>query len=314
LIFLKGWCGCRDLNPGRQRGRAGMGVNLLGFNTAASNIMIDKDWADYRKFLEGKYSTKQGISLIYSYTLKYHQLLQDPARINEVPLSIRNNVLKGLMAYSKFLGCHEEFTKRIKNHGIKWSQGDSLNAFNRIFNSNGHSELGKWYNEASQFLTKDERLYLRYMVLSGIRKEEGINSFNLLVSLNTNYSEYYNEATGFLEHFKYPKLFIRNSKNLYVSAVPKELIEQIVQSNEVSYEAIRKKLLKQKIKMRIKELRSFYATNMRQLGLLSEQIDLVQGRIGKGIFMQHYFKQNPKPLNRKIIRLLPKLEMLLQKS
>ena len=51
--------------------------------------------------------------------------------------------------------------------------------------------------------------------------------------------------------------------------------------------------------------------NMRELGLLSEQIDLMQGRVGKSIFMQHYFKQNPKVLSEKAMELLPKLETLL---
>jgi hypothetical protein len=50
---------------------------------------------------------------------------------------------------------------------------------------------------------------------------------------------------------------------------------------------------------------------MRELGLLSEQIDLMQGRAGKSIFMQHYFKQNPKVLSDKILLMLPKLETLL---
>ena len=60
--------------------------------------------------------------------------------------------------------------------------------------------------------------------------------------------------------------------------------------------------------MRIKQLRSFYATEMRELGLLSEQIDLVQGRVGKSIFLQYYFKQDAKILGHKILELLLKLE------
>jgi intergrase/recombinase len=50
---------------------------------------------------------------------------------------------------------------------------------------------------------------------------------------------------------------------------------------------------------------------MRELGLLAEQIDLMQGRVGKSIFMQHYFKQNPKVLSDKILEMLSKLETLL---
>jgi intergrase/recombinase len=71
------------------------------------------------------------------------------------------------------------------------------------------------------------------------------------------------------------------------------------------------RLQKNGLKLRLKELRSFYATNMRELGLLSEQIDLMQGRVGKSIFMQHYFKQNPKVLSERILMILPDLEKTL---
>ena len=151
------------------------------------------------------------------------------------------------------------------------------------------------------------------MLLSGIHKEEGIKSFNLIVSIGKRFNEeYYNESTGFLEHFRYPKIFLKNSKNLYVSAVPRTLLTEIATSDRVSYSMIRKRLLKNGLRLRIKELRSFYATNMRELGLLSEQIDLAQGRIGKSIFLQHYFKQNPRTLSDKVLSLLPKLEQQIQ--
>jgi hypothetical protein len=37
----------------------------------------------------------------------------------------------------------------------------------------------------------------------------------------------------------------------------------------------------------------------------------MEGRIGKSIFLMHYFKENPKLLSDKIIELLPKLELTL---
>lgn len=63
--------------------------------------------------------------------------------------------------------------------------------------------------------------------------------------------------------------------------------------------------------MKIKQLRSYYATEMRKLGLLSEQIDLMEGRIGKSIFLMHYFKDNPKTLSDQILSITPKLEQTL---
>jgi intergrase/recombinase len=93
-----------------------------------------------------------------------------------------------------------------------------------------------------------------------------------------------------------------------VSCVPKALLDEISKSSKVSYVAIDKRLNKANLPMRIKPLRSYYATEMRKLGLLSEQIDLIEGRIGKTIFLMHYFKENPKALSDKILDVLPKLE------
>ena len=47
---------------------------------------------------------------------------------------------------------------------------------------------------------------------------------------------------------------------------------------------------------------------MKEMGLHAEQIDLMQGRVGKTIFLQHYFKQNPKVLSDKILEVLPRFE------
>jgi intergrase/recombinase len=200
----------------------------------------------------------------------------------------------------------------MQNHGIKYYKPDSIAVFTRIFSSNAHDGLGKWYNDAMAVLNDNEKLYLRYMLLSGVRAMEGINSFNLIVGMESKYLEdYFNENTKMLEHFRFAKLFLRNSKNCYVSCVPKSLLDEISNSSKVSYNAIDKRLNKANLPMKIKQLRSYYSTEMRKAGLLSEQIDLLQGRIGKSIFLMHYFKENPKLLGDKILELLPTLEQTL---
>jgi hypothetical protein len=50
---------------------------------------------------------------------------------------------------------------------------------------------------------------------------------------------------------------------------------------------------------------------MREMGLLSEQIDLIQGRGGTSNFLQHYFKQDATSLSDKILELMPNLEVTL---
>ena len=93
-----------------------------------------------------------------------------------------------------------------------------------------------------------------------------------------------------LEHFKHGELFLRHTKNCYISIVSRELIQQITNSSEVSYSAIRKRLTRKNQPLRIKELRSYYATYLRNHGVLAEYVDLIQGRIPKSVFARHYLK------------------------
>ena len=262
------------------------------------------NWSEFKQYLNSKYARGYAISL-FEHSSKYYNLLYDVNGIQLSKPTARNNVINGLTALSKYLGEYESFKKNMLTHGIKRVKPDPLQAFIRIFNSSAHKGLGEWYRNALAVLSDNEKLYFRFVLLSGVRAMEGVNSFNLIADLGCKYTtEYYNENTAFLEHFRYPKLFLRDSKNLYISAVPKQLLDDISISSKVSYNAIDKKLDRAGLRMRVKQLRSFYATTMREQGLLSEQIDLIQGRVGKSIFLAHYFKQDPKALSDKILSLL----------
>jgi intergrase/recombinase len=207
-------------------------------------------------------------------------------------VTIRSNVLKSLINLSKYLGQYESFKSQLKNHGIKWVTTDnSFNSFLAIVN-NQHSTLGKWYKDAMTVLPENEKLYLRFTLLSGLRKDESIKSMLLIQKLASNgkLNEYFNEKLGILEHFKYGELFLRNTKNVYISIVSEELVQQIVNSKPIFYTTIRKHLEKNKLTLRIKELRSYFATFLRKNGIISEYIDLIQGRIPRSVFARHYLK------------------------
>ena len=269
------------------------------------------NWSIFKQYLDNKYAKGYATS-IFEHSLKYYLYLNDVNQIQLAKPTVRNNIINSLIALSRYQGTYDTFKSLMQNHGIKRYKPDPIATFTRIFSSNAHDGLGKWYNDARAVLNENEKLYLRYMALSGLRAMEGINSFNLIVGMGSKYStEYYNENTKFLEHFRYPKLFLRNSKNCYVCCVPKSLLDEISNSAKVSYVAIDKRLNRANLPMKIKQLRSYYATQMRKAGLLSEQIDLMEGRIGKSIFLMHYFKENPKLLSDKILELLPTLEQTL---
>jgi len=219
-----------------------------------------------------------------------------------------------MVALSKYLGTYESYKSAIKNHGIKWANNnDSLTAFVRILNGNNLKDLAQWYEKALAIFNVNEKLYPRFLAQFLSSKTEAKMSFDKIRAMagEGKLNEYYNSETKMLEHFRY-KQFLRGTKNLYVSAVPYELIEQIANAdNSISLASMRKKLNRHGLTLRFKELRQFYATNMRRLGLMQELISLLQGRVERTVFTQFYLKENPKELADKTISLVGNLENIL---
>lgn len=138
---------------------------------------------------------------------------------------------------------------------------------------------------------------------------ESVKAFNKIIELyqyNKLY-EYFNEHLSTLEHFKF-KEFIRGTKNVYISIVLRDLVYKIAKSSLVSYFTIRKHLRRSKISIRIKELRSFYASFMVRHGLIHEEVDIIQRRIPKSIFVRHYLSIDFKYLTDRTLKALSELE------
>ncbi|MDH5481684.1 MAG: integrase [Candidatus Bathyarchaeota archaeon] len=176
---------------------------------------------------------------------------------------------------------------------------------------NGNSsDILKWYNEAKPILRDNERVFLKYLLYSGLRKGEGITSFNRIIELaKTNrLSEYYDNNLDCLMHFKYPKDFIRRTKNCFISLVPENLVREIASNEPITYEMIRKRLLKNKLKCRINELRDFCGTYLLQHGILEPEINLLQGRIPPSIFIKHYWSPKLSELRDRILKALSNLQ------
>ena len=104
-------------------------------------------------------------------------------------------------------------------------------------------------------------------------------------------SEYYNSELNVLEHFKY-KVFLKGTKNAYISFVPKTMIEEICNSQSVSNYAIHSRLDRKHFKMRFKELRSYHNSYLRKQGIISELVDVLAGRVPKTVFARHYLGED----------------------
>ena len=269
------------------------------------------DWDNFRRFLEAKY--KHGwAKQCYYYVRKYSYMLDNPVELETFNKWKRSNVMKALIALAKYLGIYEEFKHKLKAYGIKWARSSSIEAFLRMLNGNVTNIL-EWYRKVTNIVSENEDQYLKFVLLSGLRRTEAIRSFNLIIKLyrRNDLSIYYDEALSCLEHFKFKDIFLRNTKNCYISFTPKTLIDNICNSKPVTYEAIRKKLQRRKIPTRINELRDYWSSFMVRHGLIKEEVDLLQGRVPPDVFIRHYWTPSFKDLKNRTLKAVKQLEQSL---
>ncbi len=216
--------------------------------------------------------------------------------------SKRNNVLKAVIALSKYLGIYSQFKAKMANYGFKWQNQNSFESFIRILETK--DEALDWAQTATKVLDKSYAALIELVLISGIRAGEAINSFNLIIEMHKNrkLEDYYNSELQSLEHFRFPQKFIRNTKNLFFSFIPENFVEQVIYCDLVSYSGLMKRLRKHGLQVRLNELRDYFATFMVHNGLIREEVDILQGRIGQSIFMRHYFSPNIAELRDKVLR------------
>ena len=261
------------------------------------------NWNGFKEYVYAKY-VKSYANACFCYARRYHKLIENPSMLETFSKYKRNNVLKALIALSKYCGFYIEFKQKIKSYGIKWNQTSSIDSFLRILN-NRNSDILIWYKKAVSILDEESSLYLKFLQLSGLRPNEGIESFNLI---RTRFDEYHNEELGTLEHFRFKDIFLRGTKNVFITIVPKALIMEITNKNKVTYPTVKRKLQRNNLRIRLNELRDYYATFMVRHGLIKEEVDLLQGRIGKSIFVRHYWSPSFKELRERTLIALKELE------
>jgi len=232
----------------------------------------------------------------------------DFSELERFSKSKKNTVLKALIVLSKYLGVYREFKLRMTDYGVKFEQSNSVDAFLRMMNVK--HDILDWVEDALECLNDSQGLFVKFKMLSGIRTGEAINSFNTIIELSGRgeLEEYYNAELKSLEHFKLPDLFLRGKKNVFFTFVRKSFLEEITSSKPISYESLRKRLWHNGLNVRLNELRDYYATFMVHNGLIREEVDLLQGRVGKSMFMQHYFSPNIEDLRDRVLTSVDRIQ------
>jgi intergrase/recombinase len=144
---------------------------------------------------------------------------------------------------------------------------------------------------------------LKSPLFTGLRTGEAIESFNLIIKLSreNKLSNYYNKDQSLLQHFQFKDIFIRGTKNAYVSFVPDELISETCNSEELTYVQIIKRLTGQGLKLRLDEYRDYFGSFLVKHNLIREEVDLLCGRIPPSIFMRHYWSPSFRELKERTL-------------
>ena len=137
-------------------------------------------WQNFREWLDRKYSKSWARDIFY-YSRKYYYMLNgslsEPESFSKTK---RAHILKSLIALSKYLGIYEGFKRKIKSYGIKWERQNTLESFLRMMRP--REGLMNWVRECLK-LDGNLATFIEFLMISGLRKGEAINSFNLIIKL-----------------------------------------------------------------------------------------------------------------------------------
>jgi hypothetical protein len=261
-------------------------------------------WEQYKKFLYNSLS-KDTASDRMLYARKYFYILSGENVCELLTLNgeKRNHVMKSLAILSKYLGCYDKWKQIRERHQLKWSNDDSFRSFNHIMdNKTNYSSMVIWLKNAFHALPKDYGNILLYCTLTGLRPDEACKSIKLI---HDDLDKYMNKKSMTLEHFRYPDIFIRRTKKAYISIITKGIIEIATNSGSHSYDAIKRMMWKRNLDMNMSFCRKIYATYLRMNRIEPETIDILQGRIGKSLFVKHYYR--PDSNNDRIRNILDRL-------
>jgi hypothetical protein len=172
-------------------------------------------------------------------------------------------------------------------------------------------ELKQYVIEIIPKLPREYSVVLAFLSLTGLRANEGINAIEVLLELSEygKLDKYLNRNLMMLEHFKYPNIFLRDSKNAFISFINNDLLSLIIDTKpQIKYPTLYTKTRRLGYKLRTKDLRKLYATILRNNMIPSEVIDILQGRISSSIFIRFYYKPFLQEIRQKVMVALAPLK------
>jgi hypothetical protein len=226
----------------------------------------------------------------YARRFAYCLFQRDLSALRLVSDDVRGHGLRALAALSKYLGCYEDFRGLVKNYGLKWNgkKAEDLIIARLLKGVNG-DEVYEWMREVKR-LCPEYGGFVDFMAATGLRYEESVNSWNLIIQLarENALGKYYNERRQVLEHFRFKELFLRNSKKAFISFIAKRQVDAIALARELTVNVLLNRLKRRKIRQRFSDIRELHASVLTR-HLSQPEIDFLHGRVSTSVFMRNYF-------------------------
>jgi intergrase/recombinase len=249
---------------------------------------------------------------LFKYAQQYCGVFSVPSRASELLALNRDKrrlAMSSLANFGKHIGKYECWKMIVKNTGLKWEKKTSLEVVLDIMDSR-LIDTKEWLLRAIGRLSIQHATVLVFDMLTGLRPSEAYSSCSLITELSEEgkLNQYLNKDLMMLEHFRYKDMFLRRCKNAYISFITPELLGLILENKpRLKYSSLNPKLRKHELECRVKQLRKYNGTMLRE-HLPTEVIDLLQGRINESIFLRYYYKPLLQDIQQRTIKALQQLQ------
>ena len=220
------------------------------------------------------------------YARRYASVLEDtslgiPKDILQLPSNTRRHVMEALTAYSKYIGCYEQWQQIRKRYSLHWTNGnESLQSLQRFFDTN--LSLDSMLSKIRQMigvLPSAMSAIIRFACMTGLRPTEACESVRLLGRNVTNdiITQYYNPEQQCLEHWRYPDIFLRQTKKAFISYLSTDCYQWItkIQGKPPTLGAIQHACRSRKIPCSLHLTRKIFASWLHKSGIHDLTIDMI---------------------------------------
>jgi intergrase/recombinase len=246
----------------------------------------------FHSWLVSQGKTKWTIKESVNYAKRFGHVLDTGNATPLLTLSQRNkqHALTALANLAKFTGRYEQFNQIRRNYNLRWYRSDSIKSFERFFNEGLTLDVMlSRIKEMMRLLPENMSKIIRFGILVGLRASEVVEATRLINDNNQTLQKYYNAERQVLEHFRFPCIFLRQTKKAYISFVTAEMIEHVQQLDKVpTLNAITLACHHKGIKMEMYLTRKIFASHLRREGIQPEVVDMLQGRVSQSVLTRHY--------------------------